>query len=96
MNNYYLRSEELPDPPKRKLEYVIRHNKAANSVSITYPSKSNVNTKHTVTISEDLGNRVCTCDTYFVNGECFHTRKGISLLEAAFDVLNTGNEVPND
>ena len=96
MNNYYLKSEELPDPPKRKLEFVIRHNKALNSISITYPAKNNINTKHTVTISEDLGNRSCTCKTYMLNGECYHTSNGLSLLDTAFGIMiDRDCEVPN-
>lgn len=87
MNNYYLKCEGTIDLPKRKLEYVIRHNKALNSISITYPSRSNFNTKNTVTISEDLGQRTCTCKTYAINGTCYHVHNGLSLLETAFSVL---------
>ena len=93
--NYYL--EQYEQVPKPKLRYLIKHNKALKSISISFPSRNNANTKNVVTISEDLGNRVCTCKTYMLNGECYHVREGISLLEAAFELMIDNEcEVPNE
>lgn len=92
MNNYYLKPDD--EVPKPTLQYVIKYNKALKSISITYKSKGNAKANNTVTISDNLDNRVCTCDTYRRHGECYHADNGLSLLEAAFAVI-TDNEIPD-
>ena len=92
MNNYYLKPDD--EVPKPTLQYVIKYNKALKSISITYKAKGNSKVSNTVTITDNLNHRVCTCDTYARHGNCYHADNGLSLLEAAFAVI-TDNEIPD-
>lgn len=76
--------------------FVIKMNKAANEVTVTYRKKGDATKTEQVTVSMVEDRYQCSCDTFTLRGTCFHVNNSKSLLQNALDAIPTNQGTQNE